>query len=203
MTIPIVSLYLTNNNNNKNEFNLAYWSFFYFCLFLLLLLPSHAIVHVNSVPNNSFYFNYGLSPVTNYYSTLSDVSPLDKKGGHAAFTQWTNTFSLYQKTLLLEWFGWQISEHVSQLFRSQCVKVTSYCLSLRSEGQARSRLAGRPARWLSFQSPVCESLESCSSRNCRVSLVCRAIQRRLWNRAGPWKYSRWKQHKTERKRVRR
>lgn len=150
----------------------------------------------------TFYFYYGRSLVTNYYSTLSDVSPLDNKEGHAAFTQWTNTFSLYQKTLLLEWFGWQISKHVSQLFRSQCVKVTSHCLSLRSEGQAWSWLVCRPARWLSFQSPVCESLESYSSRNCRVSLVYRAIQRRLWSRAGPWMYSRWKQNETERKRVR-
>lgn len=142
--------------------------------------------------------------MTNYYSTLSDVLPLDNKEGHAAFTQWTDTFSLYKKKpLLLEWFGWQISERVSQLFRSQCVKVTSYCLSLRSEGQAGSLLAARPARWLSFQSPVCESLENCSSRNRRMSLVDGAIQQRLWNRAGRWKYSRsWKQNRTERKRVR-
>lgn len=91
--------------------------------------------------------------------------------------------------LLLDWFGWQISECVSQLFRSQCVKVTSYCSSLRSVGQA----------WLvwSFQSPVRESLESCSSRNCRASLVYRAIQQWLWNKAGPSKYIRWKQDREE------
>lgn len=56
------------------------------------------------------------------------------------------------------------------------------------------------AGWLvwSFQSPERESLESCcSSGNCRVSLVYRAIQRWLWNRAGPWKYSRWKQDREE------
>lgn len=60
---------------------------FAFVLFLLLLLPPHTIVHVNSTPNKSLYFCYGLSLVTNYYSTLIDVSTLDNKEGHAAFTQ--------------------------------------------------------------------------------------------------------------------
>lgn len=70
-------------------------AFLAFVLCLLMLVPSHAIVQVNSIPNKPFYFYYRLSLVTNYYSTpaLSDVSPLDNKEGHAAFTQWANTFS--------------------------------------------------------------------------------------------------------------
>lgn len=60
---------------------------FAFVVFLLLLLPSHATVHVNSIPNKSLYFYCGLSLVANYYSTQNDVSPLDNKEGHAAFRQ--------------------------------------------------------------------------------------------------------------------
>lgn len=103
-----------------------------------------------------------------------------------------------KKTLLLEWFGRQISERVSQLFRSQCVKVTSYrAATRRSEGQesmGAGVLVGLLAGPSFPVSCVCESLERCSSRSCRVSLVYGVIQHRLWNRAGPWKYSRWKQN---------
>lgn len=77
------------NNTHQSILHIDNFFFFFFAfvVFLLLLLPSHAIVHVNSIPNKSFYFYYGLSLVTNYYSTLNDVSPLDNKEGHAAFTQ--------------------------------------------------------------------------------------------------------------------
>lgn len=86
---------------------------------------------------------------------------------------------------MLEPFGRQISEHVSQLFRSQCTEVTPCCIALRrSEARGRLERAGCSARWLAglqagFESPVCESLESGSSRSGRVSLVCSLIRDRL------------------------
>lgn len=145
--------------------------------------------------------------MTNYFSAtaLSDVLPLNRKGVHAALTQWTNKFSLYQNLLMSEWFGWQISEHRRQLFRSQCVEVTSYWAALR-RSEAQSRLAGcfyLLAYWQAEFSVSCVPvirtlLKRGIGRICKVSPVCTVIQNRLWKRTGPWKCSRWKQNETYR-----
>lgn len=148
----------------------------------------------------TIHFYFRPSPVTNYFSTpaQSDVSPLDNKEGHAAFTQWTNAGSLTVSKRTPDGMIWLTNQRACELV-IQITVCGGYLLpSGFKEIWGTRKPAGRPSYGRSFQTPACESLESCSSRNCRVSLVFRVIQQGAWNWAGPWKCSRWKQNKTER-----
>lgn len=132
---------------------------FAFVLCLILLLLSHATVRGNSIPNKSFYFYHGLSLVTNYYSSLalSDVSPLDNKEGHAAFTQWANKFSPLHKNFPVGviWLTDQRScEHVIQIIVCEGYLLLHSFKKIwgtrkREAGWLAGLLAGRAADWVS------------------------------------------------------